>query len=200
MKSLALGCLLALSMTLSLAAELPGESIYRLEIPLQSSDGTTVPLSALVGKPLLITLFYRQCSSACPMITLRLQDIDRHLTPQARRNVTILMLSLDSDRDTPQALQAFRREHHIEDPRWIVARASPSDVRTVAAVLGVRYRKLPDGSFNHSTVIAVTDRNGLIKARTEGIGATDASFLRQVQAIAAGAETNLPGHGRAQRR
>ena len=117
-------CLICLFMTAALAEELPGDSLYRLQIPLQTADGRTVALADLRGKPILITLFYSQCSSVCPMITVQLQNIDRHLTQKARHNLTILMLSLDSDRDTPQALQTFKQDHHIDDPRWIVARAS----------------------------------------------------------------------------
>lgn len=197
MKRLALGYLLVLSMVTAFAAELPGDSIYRLDVSLQRSDGTTAALSTLRGKPLLITLFYSQCSSVCPMVTLRLQDIDRHLSARARQNMTILMLSLDPERDSPQALDTFRKEHHIDDPRWIIARASPSDVRPLAAVLGVRYRQLPDQSFNHSSLIALTDQDGVIKARLEGVGAAEPAFLRQVQSIAASVRASPPDRERA---
>ena len=197
MKRLALGYLLVLSMVTAFAAELPGDSIYRLDVSLQRSDGTIAALSTLRGKPLLITLFYSQCSSVCPMVTLRLQDIDRHLSARARQNMTILMLSLDPERDSPQALDTFRKEHHIDDPRWIIARASPSDVRPLAAVLGVRYRQLPDQSFNHSSLIALTDQDGVIKARLEGVGAAEPAFLRQVQSIAASVRASPPDRERA---
>ena len=178
-------CLIVLFMTVALAEELPGDSLYRLTIPLQTADGATVPLADLRGKPILITLFYSQCSSVCPMITVQLQNIDRHLTQKARHNLTILMLSLDSDRDTPEALQTFKQNHHIDDPRWIVARASATDVRTLAAVLGVRYRQLPDQSFNHSAVITLADRDGVIKGHAEGVTAGGAAFLRKVESTAA---------------
>jgi len=200
MRSLVVACFLALCMRVALAAELPGDSLYRLEIPLQTADGTTVALPALRGKPLLITLFYSQCASVCPIVTAQLQNIDRHLTPIARHNLAILMVSLDSDRDSPQALESFRQQHHIDDPRWIVARASAADVRLLAAVLGVRYRELPDQSFNHSAVITLLDRDGAIKARAEGIRAADGAFLQKVQAIAAGAETSPRDRERARPR
>jgi len=178
-------CLISLFMTAALAGELSGDSLYRLQIPLQTADGSTVALADLRGKPALITLFYSQCSSVCPMVTVQLQNIERHLTQTARRNLTILMLSLDSDRDTPQALQTFKQTHHIDDPRWIVARASASDVRTLAAVLGVRYRQLPDQSFNHSAIIALADGEGVIKAHVEGVTAGETTFLRKVESTAA---------------
>lgn len=180
-----LGCLAALCVGAACGAELPGDSLYRLEMPLQSSDGRTITLSELRGKPLLVTLFYSQCSSVCPMITARLQSIESQIAARHRQNITMLMISLDSERDTPQMLETFRREHHIEGSNWIVARAAEADVRALAAVLGVRYRELPDHTFNHSAVIALVDRDGVIKARADGVQGADAPFLRQVQSIAA---------------
>ena len=185
-KMLLLGCcLVALYLGTAAAAELPGDSLYQLQIPVQSSDGTSVALSELRGKPLLVTLFYSQCSSVCPMITARLQSIESQITPRNRHNLTILMISLDSERDTPEALATFKHEHHIQGSNWIVARAAAGDVRALAAVLGVRYRELPDHSFNHSAVIALADRNGVIQARADGVLGADADFVRQVQASAA---------------
>lgn len=184
-RMLLFGCLIALCVGTTVAADVSGDSVYQLEIPLQSSDGTTVTLSEIRGKPLLVTLFYSQCSSVCPMITARLQSIESQITPRNRHNLTILMVSLDAERDTPQALATFRHEHHIEGSNWIVARAGAQDVRTLAAVLGVRYRELPDHSFNHSAVIALIGRDGVVKARADGVLGADAAFVRQVRSIAA---------------
>jgi protein SCO1/2 len=119
------------------------------------------------------------------MITARLQSIESQITARNRHNVTVLMISLDAERDTPQTLATFKHEHHIEGSNWIVARASAEDVRALAAVLGVRYRQLPDHSFNHSAVIALIDRDGVIKASADGVLGADALFVRQVQSIAA---------------
>ena len=184
-RMLLLGWLIALCAGGAVGAEPPGDSLYQLEIALQSSDGTSVALSELRGRPLLVTLFYSQCSSVCPMITARLQSIESQITARNRHNVTILMISLDPGRDTPQVLASFKHEHHIEASNWIVARAAAGEVRALAAVLGVRYRELPDHSFNHSAVIALIDRDGVIKARADGVLGADAAFVRQVQSIAA---------------
>ena len=184
-KTLLVGWLIALCLGTAAAAELAGDSIYQLEIPLQSTEGARITLSEMRGKPLLITLFYSGCSSVCPMITARLQSIESHITARNRHNVTIVMISLDAEHDTPQTLATFRHEHHIEGPNWLVARAGAEDVRALAAVLGVQYRELPDHSFNHSAVIALVDRDGVIKARADGVQWADAAFLRHVQSIAA---------------
>jgi len=177
------------------AAEVPGDSLYRLQIPLETADGTRIALSSLRGQPLLVTMFYSHCTSICPLLTADLQKIDGQLTPDQRSVTRVLMVSFDAVRDTPTALTGFKQLHHIEDPRWVVARASAGNVRLLAAALGIRYRELPDHSFNHSAVITLADRDGVVRARVVGVGGADAQFLDTVRSIAAAASANRPDGG-----
>lgn len=177
------------------AAALPGESLYQLTIALESADGASVALSSLRGQPLLVTMFYSHCTSVCPLLTAELQRIDRQLAPDQRRGMRVLMVSFDAVRDAPAALRGFKRLHHIDDPRWIVARASASDVRLLAAALGIRYRELPDHSFNHSAVITLADREGVVRARAVGVGAVDTQFLATLRSITAAGSASRPDGG-----
>jgi formylglycine-generating enzyme len=173
-------------------AVLPGDSLYNLAIDLETDTGTRVAFSSLRGTPLLVTMFYADCNSVCPMLTQQLQNLERRLRPQSRANTRILMVSLDPGHDTPAALADFRRRHHIAGTRWLLARTDPGSVRLLAAVLGVRYRQLPDQSFNHSTTIALADRQGIIQARTVGVLANDAGLITAVDAMFATTAANRP--------
>jgi len=175
--------------------EVPGDSLFRLDVQLETADDRTVAFSSLRGRPLLISLFYSQCSSVCPMTVAELQTLERSVPPQARENLTVLLISLDAARDTPAALTEFMQQHHIGGPHWMVARASASDVRLLAAALGVRYRELPDHTFNHSTVITLTDSEGIIQARADGWQAVDAGFIEKVRSIGAAKAATRPDHG-----
>jgi protein SCO1/2 len=62
-----------------------------------------------------------------------------------------------------------------------MVRPEPGDVRTIAGVFGVKYKKLPDGEFNHSTRIILLDREGTQVASTEQIGRYDAGFLEAIK-------------------
>ena len=56
-------------------------------------------------------------------------------------------------------------------------------MRKTAAVLGVRYRALANGEFNHSSVLILLDADGRIVARTEKMGRVpDPEFLAKVRA------------------
>jgi protein SCO1/2 len=79
-------------------------------------------------------------------------------------------VSIDPEHDTPEALRALARARGLDPSRWRLLGAPDDTVREVAAVLGIRYRRLADGSFNHSSVITLLDRAGVIQARVEGLG------------------------------
>jgi len=161
--------------------DLPGESLYLLPVTLTTAAGTSIQLSALRNTPLIVTMFYSQCASVCPLLTAQLQRITRRLSEKERRRVRVLMISFDSARDTPEALTAFATEHHIAGDNWVVARASASDVRLLAAALGIQYRELPDHTFSHSAIISVTDRDGVVRARTSDLADSKGSFVTAIR-------------------
>ena len=165
------------------AAALPGDSLYQLKISLETSQGEKVALSSLRGKPVLITMFYSHCTIVCPLLTTDLQNIDEELTAKERANIRVLMVSFDAERDTPAELEAFKDAHSIRDSRWIVARAGAGDVALLAAALGIRYRELPDHSFNHSTVISLADKEGVVRARAIGLKSADAAFMFKLRSL-----------------
>jgi protein SCO1 len=49
-------------------------------------------------------------------------------------------------------------------------------------VLGVRYRELANGEFNHTSALLLLDADGRILARTEQVGSTpDPEFIAAVR-------------------
>jgi protein SCO1 len=173
---------------------LPGTSLYRLPVSLTTSTGASMQLSEFRGLPLIVTMFYSQCASVCPVLTLQLQHIIDRLSPADRRQIHILMVSFDSVRDSPEALADFKAEHHISTDQWIIARASPKDVRMLAAALGIQYRELSDHTFNHSAILSVTDRDGTVRARTSELNDSDGAFVAAVKRQISGAQGELhPG-------
>jgi len=161
---------------------IPGDSLYQLSVMLQSADGKTLKIAELRGQPLLVTMFYSHCTSVCPLLTAQVQRLIGSLTPAERLRIRVLMVSFDSLKDTPEALTDFKAQHHIQEANWIIARASASDVRALAVALGIRYRELSDHTFNHSAVISVTDRDGIVRARTSEMTGPDDGFVAALRA------------------
>jgi protein SCO1/2 len=55
-------------------------------------------------------------------------------------------------------------------------------VRQLAAVLGIQYRALPNGDFNHSTALILLDADGRLVARTTRLAGADPAFVEKVVA------------------
>ena len=158
----------------------PPASIYHLEAKLVDQDGKQRPFDAFRGQPVLVTMFYSSCQATCPLIVETLRATERAMRPADRSRVHVLLISIDPERDTPARLRAVAVERHIDTSRWTLARASEGDVRKIAALLNVQYRKLPSGDFSHSTAIALLSTHGQIEASSQTLGHADPAILAKL--------------------
>lgn len=160
----------------ALVSTLPGDSIYRLRPQMVDQDGHAVALGSMRGTPLIVSMFYSSCDMVCPLIFETIKQTRLALPPARRERVNVLMVSFDPERDTVAQLKVTAAAHGC-DSHWTLARAGEADVRQIAAVLGVQYRRLPSGAFNHSSVILLVDKDGRIAARTGKLGEVDPAFV-----------------------
>lgn len=161
------------------ASELPGESIYRLRDTLVDQDGRTFGLSSMRGHAVLASMFYSSCEMVCPMIFETIHQTLKALPAAEAKAVKVLMISFDPARDSVPVLKKIAQQHSC-DARWTLARSNESSVRTVAAALGVQYRRLASGEFNHSSTLELLDTEGRITARSGVLGAVDPALVAAV--------------------
>jgi len=163
------------------AAPLPSASIYQLEAALTNQDGHSHGLDVYRGHPVLITMFYASCPAACPLIIDTLRATEKALTPAQRADLRVLMISIDPERDSVAALRALADQRRIDTSRWSLVRADSAEVRTIAALLNVQYRQLPNGEFNHSSVITLLSPQGEIEASSSHLGTADPTLVSQLR-------------------
>jgi protein SCO1/2 len=179
-----LACGLAFAAVAGKPAPLPADSVYRLSLPLTDSQGKVRDWGTLRGKPRIVAMFYTSCPYMCPLIIESGKAVEHQLSPAQRDRLGVVLVSLDPARDTPAALRKTIAERHVDASRWMLAAPAPADVRKAAGVLGVRYRLLADGEFNHTSALVLLDANGRIVARTEQVGTTpDPAFVAAVRAL-----------------
>ena len=164
------------------AGPLPTDSVYRLALPLTDAQGKTSDWSQLRGKPRIVAMFYTSCPYMCPLIVESGKAVEHALPAADRAKVGVVLISLDPKHDNPAKLRAMAAERHVDPAQWTLAAPKPDDVRKVAGVLGVRYRELADGNFNHTSALVLLDANGRIVARTEQVGSKpDPAFIEAVR-------------------
>jgi protein SCO1/2 len=166
---------------------LPPDSVYHVEASLAAASGQALEWRALRGKPRVVAMFYASCRAVCPMIVESARAVQRSLSEAERGRVGFVLISMDPRRDNPAALAKLQTERHLDPASWLLLQPGERDVRALAAVLGVRYRELADGEFNHTTTLVLLDAEGRVLARTENVGAAgDKAFSDAVRAAATG--------------
>ena len=151
-------------------APLPGASIYHLDADWTDHRGATFRLAELRGRPVIVTMIYASCETACPLLVRDAGRIFAALPAAARAETQVLVVSFDPARDAPERLAAYVDANGLEHPRWRFAVGEPHATRALAALLGVRYRELENGMFGHTNLITVLGRDGAVRQRSEGLG------------------------------
>ena len=154
------------TLSISRAGDFPPDSLYQLPAELTTQQGSLAGLNVYQGHPTLISMFYGSCPSYCPMLITAMQVYESNLDEGSRTRLRVLLVSFDAAHDTPERLSELARLHRADPTRWTFASAREPDARRIAALLGLHYRQLPDGSYDHSQVLALTDSQGRVVAST----------------------------------
>jgi protein SCO1 len=159
----------------------PADSLFHVDPPLETAAGRSTSFAATGGRVQIVTMFYASCPMACPLTIETLKNVEAQLPVAERAELGILMVSVDPERDTPAALNALATKRRVTDSRWTLARASVADTRKLAAVLGIQYRAMGTGDFDHSSTLVLLDRHGRVLARSNKLGVPDPAFITTVR-------------------
>lgn len=161
--------------------ELPHNSVYKLDVGVTDQEGQTTQwrdaANASSG-PRIVSMFYTRCDYVCPMLFEAIRNIELQLPPVQRQRLQVGLITLDPARDDVAALKKTASQRGGDTARWRLYRTQPKDVRKLAGVLGVQFRQLKNGEFNHSTLIVLLDPQGVELARTDNITKPDANFIK----------------------
>lgn len=158
------------------AAEFTRTSLYQADGTFTDDSGKSFRLAALRGRPVVVNLFFASCGYACPLTVTDLVGLQARLSPELRKDAVFVLVSFDLERDTVAALAQYRAARQL-DGNWILLRGDDASVRELAALLGVKYKQEADGSFAHSNVFTVLNREGeIVHQRTGLSGGLDAAL------------------------
>ncbi len=149
-------------------SQLPAGSIYALPSKWQDTKGKERVLGHYAGRVRILAMFFTHCEYACPRILAELRELEESLGQNDAAG--FLLVSFDSQRDTPDSLAAFAREQELAPERWNLLHGSPENVRELSVILDVAYREQAEGNFSHASVIHVLDPQGRIVYQKKGLG------------------------------
>lgn len=142
------------------ADEPTDESIYNVNSTWQNRHGKSVPMNSLRGKVQVVAMVYTHCEHACPRILNDMQRIRDGLREESLSATNFTIISIDPERDTPGRLTDFARENNLSDDQWTLLNGDEGDVLEIAALLGVKYKRISDTDFTHSNMITILNKEG----------------------------------------
>jgi protein SCO1/2 len=87
-------------------------------VQLVRGDGKPVDFAVELddGRPVVLTFIYTTCTTVCPVVTQVLARLQSRLGAE-RERVSIALVTIDPENDTPARLAAYGREHGA-DAQW----------------------------------------------------------------------------------
>lgn len=158
-------------------------SVYQLNSKWNNEMNRQVKLGDYKGHKVVMSMIFASCTYACPLIVNDMRKIEALVPEKERDNVKFLLVSIDPERDTPEALLDYSRRQNLNLSRWELLTGSKSDIRSLAALLGFKYKKNDDGDYVHSNLISVFNREGEIVYQHEGLNKDIGDVVKELKAI-----------------
>lgn len=155
-------------------------SIYNLPSKWTNQDGKTIKMENLKGKVLAMVMIYTSCKAACPRLVADMRNIEFRLPENIKKNVTLVLVSIDPTTDTPERLKSFSIENKMEGDQWVFLRSTEENTREFSAVLAVNYKKISPMDFSHSNIISVFNAKGELAYQQEGLGVSSDEIVNKI--------------------
>jgi len=118
---------------------------YIPNLPVVTQDGKTVRFydDLIKGKIVIISFIYTSCTDICPLTTARLAQVEDKIGDLVGKDIFMLSMSVDPERDTPQRLKEYS-EAFQTGPGWTFVTGKPEDIRAINFKFGERSQILSE--------------------------------------------------------
>jgi protein SCO1 len=159
---------------------------YGRQLSLHDHNGNLRTLGDFRGKAVVLFFGFTHCPDVCPTTLADVAGALAALGPDAER-VQVLMVTVDPERDTPEALRTYVTAF---DPRFLGLRGDAAATQAVAKEFKIYYEKRKSGdsyTVDHSGQSYVIDPSGRLRllVRGERIGSDLAADLKTLLGEAA---------------
>jgi protein SCO1/2 len=153
------------------------------DFALVDQDGRRVALADLRGRAVLLDFVYTQCPGPCPILTGTHVAVQRGLPSALRERTWFASVSLDPERDTPEALRDYARARGADLASWSFLSGPPDEVAAVVRAYGIGSIRKPDGEIDHVVASFLIDPQGRIARRYLGLEHEAETLLRDIEAL-----------------
>jgi len=90
----------------------------------------------LKGRVVLINFIFTNCQDACPLVTHKLNQVRSLMAEVVRDEVWFVSISVDPERDTPEAMKAFAKKQRVDESRWLFLTGPKQNLDFIVKRLG----------------------------------------------------------------
>ena len=156
-------------------------SIFNLTSTWTNQNGEDLQFEDLKGDVLVTVMIYTSCKAACPRLVADMRNIEERLSKKTKKNVKMVLVSIDPNTDTPARLKEFAEENIMDKEPWLFLRSSEDNTREFAAVVAVNYKKISPIDFSHSNIITVFNDQGEMVFQQEGLGVNSDATIQNIE-------------------
>ena len=173
--SLLTGCApVASPPTGSIRAE--GVEIPVPEFQLAERSGKTVTREDLKGKVWVASFVFVRCPGPCPQVTATMAKLQKELDLKNSADLRLVTFTVDPERDNAKELTDYANRYQADPERWLFLTGT-SEEKLHALIkdgfkITAQRAKNPADEFDHSSRLAVIDKQGNIRGYYDGIRPT----------------------------
>lgn len=153
------------------------------EFTLTTTEGGRLSLGDLRGKVVAVTFIYATCTDTCPLLTDKMVGMQKQLGRDFGPKVRFVSITVDPERDTPQILAQYARNHRVDPVGWAFLTGTPSEIRDVGRRYGIYAKKTDRGDVDHTFLTSIIDQHGILRVQYLGIRFDPEEFLRDVRSL-----------------
>jgi protein SCO1/2 len=129
---------------------------YFPNVQLTTQEGKKVRFydDLLKGKIVVINLVFTHCVDVCPLETARLAQVKRMLGDRVGKDIFFYSISIDPQRDTPQALKEYANKYQT-GAGWTFLTGKKKDVDAVSKKLGLYSDPKESGRDGHAAQVLI---------------------------------------------
>ena len=163
------------------------------DFSLTERGGRIVTRADLLGKVSVVDFIFTSCAAQCPQVTAQMVKMQSFALPRWN-NVQLVSLTVDPERDTPEAMSEYARGFSADAARWLFLtgpRERLDDLTRngfkVASGSPVPVDTSPDAVL-HSVSLVLVDGKGRVRGYYQSTDPEEMQKLRGDLAALAGSE------------
>jgi cytochrome oxidase Cu insertion factor (SCO1/SenC/PrrC family) len=108
-------------------------NLKSLTLPFVDDHEAKVTLSDFMGKRVVVSMFYTDCTRTCPLTVKKMMEIKKRLEEKSEV-AEFILITFDPKGDTPSVIKEFRQEHKMTEAQWHFWRGSEQNTKEMAKV------------------------------------------------------------------